>query len=84
MLSRVDSRCKKMGLIGVMPTSNYGSSAVGVDEGNIKKQKTNLAVASGKGPSAGASNAFAIEMVYESDAQPDVRAHMEHVGALLR
>ena len=29
VLSRVDSRCKKMGITGVMPTSMYGSSAVG-------------------------------------------------------
>ena len=41
-------------------------------------------MACGKGLSAGTSNTLAIEVVYGSDAQPDVRAHMEHVEAWLR
>lgn len=49
-----------------------------------KGRKWNLAVASGKGLSAGASNTLAIEMVNGSEAQRDVRAHMEHVEAWLR
>ena len=48
VLSRIDARCKTMGKTGVMPTSTYGSSAVGADEGNIKRQKRNLAIASRK------------------------------------
>ena len=39
VFSRIDARCKAMGKTGVMPTSTYGSSAVGADEGNIKRQK---------------------------------------------
>ena len=84
VLSKVDSRCKEMGITGVMPTRMYGSSVVGVDHANIRRQKSNLAVASGKGLSAGTSNTLAIEMVYGSEAQPDIRAHMEHVEAWLR
>ena len=47
VLARIDGRCKTMGRTGVMPTSTYGSSAVGADEGNIKRQKRNLAIATG-------------------------------------
>ena len=39
VLSKIDPICKAMGMTGVMPTSMYGSSAVGADEGNIKMQK---------------------------------------------
>ena len=67
-----------------MPTSTYGSNAVGADEGNIKRQKRNLAVATGKGLSAGTSNTLAIEMTYGSDTQPDIRVYMSHVEAWLR
>ena len=45
MLSRINTRCRTMGKTGVMPTSTYGSSAVGADEGNVKRQKRNLVVA---------------------------------------
>ena len=41
-------------------------------------------MASGKGFSAGTSNILAIEMTYGSEAQPDIRVHMEHVEAWLR
>ena len=67
-----------------MPTTTYGSSAVGADEKNIKNQKRNLAVATGKGLSVGASNTLAIEMTYGNEAQPDIRAHMSHIEAWLR
>ena len=43
ILTRIDGRCKTMGRTGVMPTTTYGSSAVGADEKNIKNQKRNLA-----------------------------------------
>ena len=39
VLSRIGARCRTMGKTGVMPTSTYGSSAVGAYEGNIKRQK---------------------------------------------
>ena len=84
VLSKIDARCKTLGKTGVMPTSMYGSSAVGADKGNIKRQKRNLAVATGKGLSAGTSNTFAIEMAYGSEAQPDIRAHIDHVEAWLK
>ena len=41
-MARIDERCRAMGRTGVMPTSTYGSSAVGADEGNIKRQKKEL------------------------------------------
>ena len=84
ILTRIDSRCKTMGRTGVMPTTTYGSSAVGADEKNIKRQKRNLAVATGKGLSVGASNTLAIELTYGNEAQPDIRAHMSHIEAWLR
>ena len=49
-----------------------------------KDRKRNLAVATGQGLSAGTSNTLAIEMTYGSEAQPDIRAHMDHVEAWLR
>ena len=49
-----------------------------------KDRKRNLAVASGKGLSVGTSNRLAIAMTYGSEAQPDIRAHMDHVEAWLR
>ena len=66
-----------MGKTGVMPTSTYGSSAVGADEGDIKRQKRNLAIASGKVLNAGTSNTPAIELTYGSDAQPDIKGTHE-------
>ena len=51
---------------------------------NIKSQKRNLAVATGKGLSVGTSNTLAIEMTYGSEAQPDIKAHMNHIDAWLR
>ena len=58
--------------------------AVGADEGNIKRQTRNLAIASGRGLNAGTSNTLAIELTYGSDAQPDIKAHMNHIEAWLR
>ena len=49
VLATIDARCNALGKAGVIPTSMYGSSAVGADEGNIQIQKRNLAVATGKG-----------------------------------
>ena len=66
ILTRIDGRCKTMGRTGVMPTTTYGSSAVGADEKNIKNQKRKLAIATGKGLSAGTSSTLAIEMTYGS------------------
>lgn len=83
VLARIDGRCRAMGRTGVMPTSTYGSSAVGADEGNIKRQKRNLAIATAKGLSAGTSSALTIEMTYGSEAQPDIKAHMSHIEAWL-
>ena len=84
VLARIDGRCKTVGRTGVMPTTTYGSSAVGADENNIKNQKRNLAIATGKGLSAGTSSTLAIDMTYGSEAQPDIKAHMNHVEAWLR
>ena len=57
---------------------------MGADESNIKKQKRNLAVATGKGLAQGTSYTIAIAWTYGKEAQPDIRAHMDHVEAWLR
>ena len=57
---------------------------MGADESNIKKQKRNLAVATGKGFAEGTSSTIAIAWTYGRDAQPDIRTHMDHIEAWLR
>ena len=49
-------RAKIMGITAVKPVHGYGASAVGADEDNIKSQKRNLAVATGKGLNKGTSS----------------------------
>ena len=78
----MDSICKIIGIAGLIPTSMYGLWEQ-IKE-TSKGRKRNLAVTSGKGLGADTSNTLAIEMVYGSEAQPYVRAHMEHVEAWLR
>ena len=46
--SRIDARCKTIGKTGVVPTSTYGSIAVGADEGDIKRQKKEPGHSDGK------------------------------------
>ena len=83
-LGKIDRRTKMMGIIAVKPVHGYGASAVGVGESNIKSQKRNLAVATGKGLTKGTSSTIAIAWTYGKEAQPDIRAHMDHVEVWLR
>ena len=83
-LARIDSRCKKRGLAGVKPAGNYGISVAGADEDNIKRQKRNLAIATGRGRRTDTSNTIVVELTYGNDAQSGVRAHMGHIEAWLR
>ena len=53
VLARIDERCRAMGRTGVMPTSTYGSSAVGAYEGNIKRQKKELSNCNRQGAECG-------------------------------
>ena len=63
-LVKIDGRCKKLGVTEVKPQQNYGSSVVGADENNIKSQKRNMAVATGKGLSPGTSPTVATVWTY--------------------
>ena len=83
-LTRLDRRAKVLGPTGVEPSQSYGGTAVGADESIIKKQKQNLAAASGRGLRKGASATIAIEWTWGKTAQPDVRAHVGHIEAWLR
>ena len=83
-LTKHNSRAKVPGPTGVETAQVYGGTAVGVDEAIIKKQKQNMAAASGKGLRKGASATIAIEWAWGQKAQPDVRAHMGHIEAWLR
>jgi hypothetical protein len=83
-LIKHNHRAKVLGTTGVDPSQVYGGTAVGVDEAIIKKQKQNMAAASGKGLRKGASATIAIEWAWGQKAQPDVRAHMGHIEAWLR
>ena len=83
-LTKFNPKAKVLGPTGVDPAQVYGGTAVGVDETIIKKQKQNMAAASGKGLRKGASATLAIEWAWGQKAQPDIRAHMGHIEAWLR
>ena len=73
-----------MGKSGVAPAGTYGNTAIGASKTELKKQKQNMAAASGKGLRKGASATIAIEMTYGREAQPDIIAHMGHIETWLR
>ena len=83
-LTKCNAKTKVLGVTGVMPAQVYGGTAVGVDESIIKRQKQNMAAASGKGLRKGASATIAIEWAWGQKAQPDIRAHLGHIEAWLK
>ena len=66
------------------PAQAYGNTAVGADTADIKRQKKNMAAASGKGLRKEASATISIEWTHGPKAQPEIRAHMGHMEAWLR
>ena len=61
VLARTDRSAATLGRTGADPAQVYGVSAVGADQKIIKKQKQNLAIATGCGLRNGASATIPIK-----------------------